>query len=103
MSSNLVNLPVCPPTPTHHSRKARAPDLRPPDLKAAEPPDFVPQDLREVLPAPDVKRADVRLLDTLDGWSGPSSQTSSTDRDNISRISLIAMSELRNLEQDLAR
>ncbi|XP_028136610.1 E3 ubiquitin-protein ligase HECW2 isoform X3 [Diabrotica virgifera virgifera] len=28
---------VCPPTPTHHSRKLRAPELRPPNLKSAEP------------------------------------------------------------------
>ncbi|CAH1115246.1 unnamed protein product [Psylliodes chrysocephalus] len=31
--------PVCPPTPTHHSRKLRTSDLRPPNLKSNEPPD----------------------------------------------------------------
>ncbi|KAJ8946936.1 hypothetical protein NQ314_008735 [Rhamnusium bicolor] len=97
--AGLSNLPVCPPTPTHHSRKSRTPELRPPTLKSTEPPDF-PLDGQEVIPAPDVKQADIRPLDTLDGWCGTSSQTEASESP---RISLIAMSELRNIDKDVAR
>ncbi|CAH1185539.1 unnamed protein product [Phyllotreta striolata] len=38
-SAVASDVPVCPPTPTHHSRKLRTADLRPPNLKSSEPPD----------------------------------------------------------------
>lgn len=94
ISNNLVNLPVCPPTPTHHSRKPRTPELRPPNLKSTDPPDF-PVNGTEVHPAPES-----RNLDVVDGHC--SSSSNSLEREHL-RINLIAMSELRNLNKDLAR
>ncbi|CAG9819172.1 unnamed protein product [Phaedon cochleariae] len=77
VSEEMV-LPVCPPTPTHRSRRPRAPELKPPDLKSSDPPlsplgqrDIVvaPSSLgrREVVCGPEVKRADVRTLETEKG------------------------------------
>lgn len=61
------NLPVCPPTPTHHARKSRNAKeaLRPPTLKQPLEPsaDF------EIVTSPEIKHADIRAIDTLDGWA----------------------------------
>lgn len=98
------NLPICPPTPTHHSRKtktATTTDLRPPSLKSSSDSEEFPLSGQEVLPAPDVKQADIRPLDTLDGWAACNGAASSSEqlrtKDNP-RISVIAMSELRNID-----
>ncbi|XP_045475595.1 E3 ubiquitin-protein ligase HECW2-like isoform X3 [Harmonia axyridis] len=89
---------VCPPTPTHHSRKIRKTELKPPNLKYPSP-------SIEGAASPshlEVRKADVRNLDTLDGWSAPSSSHndsshSQSAKDNP-RLSIIAMSELRNID-----
>lgn len=59
------NLPVCPPTPTHHARKLRNKDsFRPPNLKSFDKsPEF------EIVTSPEIKHADIRSIDTLDGWA----------------------------------
>lgn len=60
------NLPVCPPTPTHHARKLRNKEIfKPPSLKSFDPsPEF------EIVTSPEIKHADIRSIDTLDGWAG---------------------------------
>ncbi|KAG5882725.1 hypothetical protein JTB14_020568 [Gonioctena quinquepunctata] len=97
-SNSLVHLPVCPPTPTHHSRKSRTPELKPPNLKSTEPPDFPPEG-QEVLPAPEVKKANRRPLLTRD-WCGTSTQMDDTEH---LMVRLIAMSELTSLDKDMTR
>ncbi|XP_060527932.1 E3 ubiquitin-protein ligase HECW2 isoform X2 [Cylas formicarius] len=84
--------PVCPPTPTHHSRKNKSAELRPPTLKSTDPPDLGGV---EVLPPPEVKQADIRPLGTLEG-----SQCSSSE-EALPQISLIAISELKS--KDMSR
>ncbi|XP_023018886.2 LOW QUALITY PROTEIN: hecw ubiquitin protein ligase [Leptinotarsa decemlineata] len=97
-SNSLVHIPVCPPTPTHHSRKTRTPELKPPNLKSAEPPDF-PLEGQEVQPAPEVKKANRRPLLTRD-WCGTSTQMDDTE--NL-MVRLIAMSEPTNVDKDVTR
>lgn len=96
--AGLTSLPICPPTPTHHSRKTRTSELRPPTLKSTEPPDFSPGD-SDSAPVPEPKEGDTRPV-RLEGWCGTSSQGVDSE---APRISLIAMSELRNIDKDLAR
>lgn len=73
------NLPVCPPTPTHHARKSRAKEvLRPPTLKSSfDNPEF------EIVTSPEVKHADIRPLDTLDGWAIASPPSNSLNIDEV--------------------
>ncbi|KAJ8920280.1 hypothetical protein NQ315_011941 [Exocentrus adspersus] len=92
--AGLSSLPICPPTPTHHSRKSRTPELRPPTLKSTEPPDFPPGD-----PDPEPKLNEIWPV-RLESLCSTSSQK---DASESPRISLIAMSELRNLDKDIAR
>ncbi|XP_018572832.1 E3 ubiquitin-protein ligase HECW2 isoform X2 [Anoplophora glabripennis] len=96
--AGLSSLPICPPTPTHHSRKSRTPELRPPTLKSTEPPDFPPGD-PETATVPETQEGDTRPI-RLEGWCGTSSQEVDSE---TPRISLIAMSELRNIDKDLTR
>ncbi|RZB39160.1 E3 ubiquitin-protein ligase HECW2 [Asbolus verrucosus] len=98
-------LPICPPTPTHRSRKPRNADLRPPTLKSLEQLEF-PVDGQEVVGALEVKQADVRPLNSLDGWNDCNGATSSLPADSVPkpakdnpRLSLIALSELRNVDR----
>lgn len=78
--SNTTVLPVCPPTPTHHSRKQRCSgELRPPSLKSNDPPD---------LPL----RTENGGGDVVDGCSGANGFSGEVPP----QIGLIAMSELRN-------
>lgn len=58
-------LPVCPPTPTHHARKSRNKELRPPGLKSLEG----GGESFEIVSSPEIKHADIVALDTLDGWA----------------------------------
>ncbi|XP_076251823.1 hecw ubiquitin protein ligase isoform X5 [Rhynchophorus ferrugineus] len=86
-------VPVCPPTPTHHSRKNRASgDLRPPNLKSTDPPD-IPLRNQDLSAGPEVKQADIRPINTLDGASN--SETP--------QIGVIAMSELRTIQRPTLR
>lgn len=55
-SSNIM--PVCPPTPTHHSRRLKKPELRPPSLKAAD----------SELDASEAQSDASHSTDTVDGW-----------------------------------
>lgn len=59
------NLPICPPTPTHHARKIRNKEIfKPPSLKSFDQsPEF------EIVTSPEIKHADIRAIDTLDGWA----------------------------------
>jgi hypothetical protein len=88
-------LPVCPPTPTHRSRKPRNADLRPPTLKSAD------AEAQEAPPPPpEVKQAEVRPLESLDAWSecnGAGGEPKPA-KDNP-RLSLIALSELRSVDR----
>ncbi|XP_063926107.1 E3 ubiquitin-protein ligase HECW2 isoform X2 [Zophobas morio] len=84
-------LPVCPPTPTHRSRKPRNADLRPPTLKSSEP-----QEAAAVL---EVKQADIRPLESLDGWSECNGNGDGKPAKDNPRLSLIALSELRNVDR----
>lgn len=57
-------LPVCPPTPTHHAKKRNKESFRPPNLKSFDQsPEF------EIVTSPEIKHADIRSIDTLDGWA----------------------------------
>ncbi|CAH0555226.1 unnamed protein product [Brassicogethes aeneus] len=88
---------VCPPTPTHHSRKNRG-DLKPPNLKSDVFADF-PLGGQEILPPPEIKQADIRPIDPLD-WStcnGSADSEENKAKDNP-HLSIIAMSELRNID-----
>ncbi|XP_044264975.1 E3 ubiquitin-protein ligase HECW2 isoform X2 [Tribolium madens] len=82
-------LPVCPPTPTHRSRKPRNAELRPPTLKSNE----LSLDGAENAAGLEVKQADIRPLESLEGWS-----EAKPAKDNP-RLSLIALSELRNVDR----
>ncbi|XP_066248199.1 E3 ubiquitin-protein ligase HECW2 isoform X2 [Euwallacea similis] len=76
-------LPVCPPTPTHHSRKHRGSgELRPPSLKSTDPPD-IPLRTEDSL----------RLVDTIENNCSGIDACASME---TPQIGLIAMSELRN-------
>ncbi|XP_049823144.1 E3 ubiquitin-protein ligase HECW2-like isoform X2 [Aethina tumida] len=93
--------PVCPPTPTHHSRKARYnTELKPPNLKGDAYPDF-PLEGQEILPPPEVKQADIRPIETLD-WSSCNGASEGEAAANQAKdnphLSIIAMSELRNID-----
>ncbi|KAL3268430.1 hypothetical protein HHI36_007541, partial [Cryptolaemus montrouzieri] len=89
---------VCPPTPTHHSRKMRKAELKPPTLKSSSPsPNGTPPPSNL-----EVRRADIRNLESLDDWSIPSSsQTDASHcqsaKDNP-RLSIIALSELQSVD-----
>lgn len=98
LSDSLVSIPVCPPTPTHHSKKPRTPELRPPNLKNTDPPDFQLNG-HEVLSAPSLRHSG--RSDNLEGCCGIS--TSRIEDGEHLRISLIAMSELRNLSKEHSR
>nr|CAI5823084.1 unnamed protein product [Callosobruchus analis] len=69
ISNDLASLPVCPPTPTHRPRRrgvtrANCGDLRPPDLKATEPPDLTMSEIDGAAGTVDSVREEegVRLL-----------------------------------------
>ncbi|XP_044755893.1 E3 ubiquitin-protein ligase HECW2 isoform X2 [Coccinella septempunctata] len=91
------NALVCPPTPTHHSRNIRKTELKPPNLKYPSP----STDGAASSSHSEVRKADIRNLETLDGWSVPSSSHNDPNlqsaKDNP-RLSIIAMSELRNID-----
>lgn len=93
----MLSLPVCPPTPTHHSRKPKTPELKPPNLKSTDPPDFQLNG-HEVLAAPALRPSN--KTDSLDVWCG--SSTRMEDSENV-RISLMALSELRNISKEHSR
>ncbi|KAJ8971375.1 hypothetical protein NQ317_019253 [Molorchus minor] len=93
--AGLSTLPVCPPTPTHHSRKLRTPELRPPTLKSTDT--TKGQELPSEI---EINHSDIRCFDVLDGLCGTSSQTEGSESP---RIGLIAMSELRTIDKDIAR
>lgn len=92
------NLPVCPPTPTHHAKRNKSSELKPPGLKCK--PEVVPSD-----PAPEVRHADVRSIDTLDGFANGTSDVRPPEFKGYKgspRVSLIALSELRSVEPSAA-
>lgn len=103
------NLPVCPPTPTHHAKRSRKVELKPPTLKCASPkPDF-PADRQEIVPSPEIRHADVRSIDTLDGYSSEASNSTEniavdsrnsgeTSGKESPRLNIISLSELRNVD-----
>lgn len=77
--------PICPPTPTHRSRKPRnVLELKPPGLKS---------DVQDV-PAIEVRQADVRHLESLED----SASEAKPAKDNP-RVSIIALSELRSVDR----
>lgn len=73
------NLPVCPPTPTHHARRLRNKEaFKPPTLKSFEnPPEF------EIVTSPEIKHADIRSIDTLDGYSKNQEAPKEVEEPNI--------------------
>ncbi|KAK9890661.1 hypothetical protein WA026_012018 [Henosepilachna vigintioctopunctata] len=88
---------VCPPTPTHHSRKMRKTELKPPTLKPTSP----SKEGATAVPQLEVRR-DVRTTETLENWSIPSSSQNDSShcqsaKDNP-RLSIIALSELQNVD-----
>lgn len=117
MASLTNNLPVCPPTPTHHAKRNKTSEMRPPVLKCK--PEEFPLDRQEIVPSPEIRQADVRSIDTLDGFAstngtdGPPEETMDVQNGlarppefkcykGSPRVSLIALSELRSVEPSVS-
>lgn len=87
--------PVCPPTPTHHARRSRAnmEFMRPPNLKTFDrtTPGFKLEG-QEIVTSPEIRHADIRSIDTLDGWASTSAGDTSEgfipDHVELSKITL---------------
>ncbi|XP_044734681.1 E3 ubiquitin-protein ligase HECW2 isoform X2 [Chrysoperla carnea] len=80
--------PICPPTPTHHARRMRGNPMdlmRPPNLKSYDrqtTPDFKIEG-QEIVTSPEIRHADIRSIDTLDGWATGDSRNDETNGGGI--------------------
>lgn len=88
------SLPVCPPTPTHHAKRTRKADLKPPTLKCASP----KHQLQELAAASDARNIDIADGRSSEANACETAQNLPEAEKDSPRLSLIAVSELRAVD-----